>query len=221
MGGTTATSKAEGEVARGIARAAARLFAERGYDATSVREIVEAAGVTKPTLYYHFGSKEGLAQALLTVPMTAFSARLRDCLDASDDPVANLAAQVEVHFEFIREDPDRGRFYYALRFGPHGSSLVEELARFGHELGAVMQEAIDRVVASGAVDPMRADRFATACWGLVVIRTMDFLYPKPGCASVAIEYGPGQARAMLSDLLEGFAPPARPKPRTKAKESKR
>ena len=41
-------------VARHIARAAARLFAERGYDATSVREIVEAAGVAKPTLYYYF-----------------------------------------------------------------------------------------------------------------------------------------------------------------------
>ena len=41
----------------------------RGYDATPVRAIVEAAGVTKPTLYYHFGSKEGLAQALDPVPL--------------------------------------------------------------------------------------------------------------------------------------------------------
>ena len=56
-------------MARHIARTAARLFAERGYDATSVREIVEAAGVAKPTLYYYFRSKEGLAQALLTVPL--------------------------------------------------------------------------------------------------------------------------------------------------------
>jgi hypothetical protein len=39
---------------------------------------------------------------------------------------------------------------------------------------------------------------------------MDFLYPKPECGSaVAAEYGPGHARAMLADLLEGFAPQAR------------
>lgn len=44
---------------------AAKLFATRGYDAVSVREIVQAAGVTKPALYYHFGSKEGVARALL------------------------------------------------------------------------------------------------------------------------------------------------------------
>ena len=69
----TAVATPKGElspVARHIARAAARLFAERGYDATSVREIVEAAGVAKPTLYYYFRSKEGLAQALFTVPLT-------------------------------------------------------------------------------------------------------------------------------------------------------
>jgi TetR/AcrR family transcriptional regulator len=211
-----AAERTEGEVARQIARVAARLFAERGYDATSVREIVEVAGVTKPTLYYHFGSKEGLAQALLTVPMTAFSTRLKACLDATHDPVANLAAQLEAHFEFVREDPDRGRFYYALKFGPHGSSLAEELMRFGHELSETMQEGINRVVVSGDVDGARADRFATAVWGMILTHMMEFLYPKPECRSaVAAEYGPGHARAMLSDLLEGFAPKAR------QKESKR
>ncbi len=53
------------EITRRIARVAAQLFATLGYDATSVRNIVEAAEVTKPTLYYHFQSKEGLAHALL------------------------------------------------------------------------------------------------------------------------------------------------------------
>ena len=212
MGGPLIAERTEGEVARQIARAAARLFAGRGYDATSVREIVEAAGVTKPTLYYHFGSKEGLAQALLTVPMTAFSARLKDCLDATPDPVANLAAQFDAHFEFIREDPDRARFYYALRFGPHGSSLAEELAGFGRALGTTLGEGVERVVASGDLDPSRAERFAMACWGVILVHMMDFLYPKPDCRpTVAAEYGPGHARAMLSDLLEGFAPSARRK----------
>ncbi|WP_372451967.1 TetR/AcrR family transcriptional regulator [Streptomyces oryzae] len=40
--------------------AATRLFAEQGYDRTSVQEIVEAAGVTKGALYHYFGSKDDL-----------------------------------------------------------------------------------------------------------------------------------------------------------------
>ena len=44
---------------------ALRLFATRGYDAVGVQEIVVAAGITKPTLYHYFGSKQGLLDALL------------------------------------------------------------------------------------------------------------------------------------------------------------
>src|SRR5262249_49527882 len=91
------------EVARHIAREAARLFAARGYDATAVRAIVEAAGVTKPTLYYHFGSKEGLAQALVTVPLTGLVERLRSILAEAADPVAALEQTFEANFAFCRE----------------------------------------------------------------------------------------------------------------------
>jgi AcrR family transcriptional regulator len=44
---------------------ATELFAEKGYAGTSVREIVERAGVSKPVLYYYFKSKEGLFYAIL------------------------------------------------------------------------------------------------------------------------------------------------------------
>jgi len=46
------------------------LFSQRGYDAVAVREIVEAAGVTKPTLYHYFNSKRGLLEAVLKREMT-------------------------------------------------------------------------------------------------------------------------------------------------------
>src|SRR5438270_2660335 len=106
------------EVARHVARVAARLFATQGYDATPVRMIVEAAGVTKPTLYYYFGSKEGLAQAVLTLPMEALADSMRSILAERGDPVPALVRIVEEHFKFCREDPDCARFFFALHFGP-------------------------------------------------------------------------------------------------------
>jgi AcrR family transcriptional regulator len=48
-----------------IVEAAGRLFGERGYDATRLDDIAHAAGVTKPILYRHFGSKRALYLALL------------------------------------------------------------------------------------------------------------------------------------------------------------
>lgn len=41
------------------------LFYSKGYDAVGVQEIVDKSGVTKPTLYYYFGSKKGLLESLL------------------------------------------------------------------------------------------------------------------------------------------------------------
>ncbi len=41
------------------------LFYARGYDAVGIQEIVDKAGVTKPTMYYYFGSKKGLLEALI------------------------------------------------------------------------------------------------------------------------------------------------------------
>ncbi len=200
-----------GDMADHIARVAARLFAARGFDATPVRTIVEAAGVTKPTLYYHFGSKEGLAQALLTHPMTAFVATLRACVGVTDDPVTNLAAQVESHFQFMRDNPDRGRFFYALFFGPVSTKLSSELAGFGRQIGEVMREGVERVVEAGIVDASRADAFCTTIHGTVVVHTMDFLYEKPACIERRpVDFGPILARTIVNDLIRGFG--ARPAP---------
>ena len=45
---------------------AARLFADKGYNAVSMREISEQSGLSKPTIYYYFGSKEGIYKELVT-----------------------------------------------------------------------------------------------------------------------------------------------------------
>ncbi|KOG87710.1 TetR family transcriptional regulator, partial [Streptomyces varsoviensis] len=55
--------------------AATRLFADQGYDRTSVQEIVEAAGVTKGALYHYFGSKDDLLHEVY-----ARLLRLQHCL---------------------------------------------------------------------------------------------------------------------------------------------
>jgi AcrR family transcriptional regulator len=188
------------EVAAHIARVAARLFATQGYDATPVRSIVEAAGVTKPTLYYHFGSKEGLAQALLTVPMSRFNEHLRQILDDAGDPIQMLVKTFEAHFAFCREDPDRSRFVFALFFGPLASGLAGEMARFKGGMSCLMHEVVGYAAAAGVVDPARVDAFATACRALIVISILDFLY-KGG------ELGPGLADRLVGDLLRGFGAP--------------
>ncbi len=63
-----------------ILAAAAEIFGSKGYAATSVGEIATNAGITKPSLYYHFGSKEGLYRAVLDT-CAAQADRLLDQVD--------------------------------------------------------------------------------------------------------------------------------------------
>ena len=44
---------------------ALRLFSSKGYEGTGIQEIVDKAGITKPTLYYYFGNKEGVVSAII------------------------------------------------------------------------------------------------------------------------------------------------------------
>jgi AcrR family transcriptional regulator len=184
-------------VARHIARAAARLFAERGFDATSVREIVEAAGVAKPTLYYYFGSKEGLAQALITAPLSTLGGALEQIVLRVEDPVNCLEQVIEAHYNFCREDPDRARFIYALLFGPLGSEVGRELELPKECLADCTSAAVRRLAEVQILPLHRVDSCATACRGLIVISTLDYLYhDKPlGC---------DLARQNVHDLLRGF-----------------
>lgn len=197
----TAAPATKGElspVARHIARAAARLFAERGYDATSVREIVEAAGVAKPTMYYYFRSKEGLAQALLTVPLANLVTTLQRIVTTVADPIQCLEQVIEAQYAFCRDDPDRGRFIYALLFGPLGSEVAGELEPFRDSLVSWTDSAVRRLAEAGIVSRDRVEACATACRGLIVVSTLDYLYSEK-------TLGRDLARDHVHDLLEGFA----------------
>jgi AcrR family transcriptional regulator len=72
---------------------ATRLFAEHGYDRTSVQEIVEAAGVTKGALYHYFGSKVDLLHEIYGRVLRLQMQRLEAIADRKTVPVADRLAE--------------------------------------------------------------------------------------------------------------------------------
>ena len=97
--GPTATSlDDETSVPKRVLQAATRLFAERGYESTSVQEIVEAAGVTKGALYHYFRSKDELLAALIIHTQDELERLLLDAVEkAGDDPVDQLFAYARAY----------------------------------------------------------------------------------------------------------------------------
>jgi AcrR family transcriptional regulator len=86
--------------------AAARLFAERGYAAASMRDIAEACGMLPGSLYYHFAAKEDLLVAVYGAGVEQLSAAVRRALEMERAPWARLEAACAVHLETLLEHGD-------------------------------------------------------------------------------------------------------------------
>jgi AcrR family transcriptional regulator len=88
-----------------LLQAASRLFYEQGIAATGVDAVVRASGVSKPTLYAHFGDKAGLVQAVLEERHARRRQHLEAAVEGADDPVRAVFDWLE---GFYRDEGARG-----------------------------------------------------------------------------------------------------------------
>jgi AcrR family transcriptional regulator len=81
------------------------LFAEKGYDGTSIEEIAARANVSKPVVYEHFGGKEGLYAVVVDREMTDLLTRLTDSL-SSGNPRELAEQSALALLTYIEEETD-------------------------------------------------------------------------------------------------------------------
>jgi len=81
------------------------LFAERGYEATSVEEIAERAKVSKPIVYEHFGGKEGLYAVIIDREMEHIVSRIVDAM-STGSPRERLERAALAFLTYVQERPD-------------------------------------------------------------------------------------------------------------------
>ncbi len=83
---------------------AVNLFASRGYDAVSVQQITEAAGITKPTLYYYFGSKKGVLEEICKIKADVMKRMIFDPCIYEADVSFTLFKLVKTYFNYAQFD---------------------------------------------------------------------------------------------------------------------
>jgi TetR/AcrR family transcriptional regulator len=101
-----------------ILETAERLFAERGFAATSVRDIVGAADTSAPSLYHFFGSKENLLVDLITDRHTAYCDDLEADLALAKTPFEVCQRFVKFVLTNMTKRPTTAKFLLGIMFGP-------------------------------------------------------------------------------------------------------
>lgn len=160
----TKTAPEQAGVRDRLLAAALELFTRRGYASTSVREIVEAAGVSKPTLYYYFTNKEGIYLALMESSYAIFFERMQMLREAEGCVRSRLATFCLGVFDGFIEYIDIVRFIYAIYFGPpQGAPEFKHDQAFDWMLDAV-RALVEEGVRNGELRKAPVDDIA---WALI------------------------------------------------------
>ncbi|MEC5167743.1 TetR/AcrR family transcriptional regulator [Glaciihabitans sp. GrIS 2.15] len=102
----TPRARAKADRRRALLDAAARLFAERGFDRVSMEDLGSAAGVSGPAVYRHFPGKQSvLAALLIDVSQGLFDGGAR-VIDEAEDAPATLRALISFHVAFALANAD-------------------------------------------------------------------------------------------------------------------
>lgn len=110
-----------------ILAVAARFFAAQGYDGTSIREIVEEAGVTKPALYYYFKNKEDLYKSVIQDAYDYFFGFLIPIVEDDLEFIAKLEKITALYFSLTQEGADMVRMIYDALFFPKRNPFAHEM----------------------------------------------------------------------------------------------
>lgn len=162
----------------GILLAAASLFAQKGYNGTAVREIVEVAGVTKPTLYYYFKNKDDLYYTLMDSAFKVFSQVIEESARRPGSMRERLIGLFSSIFELLRENVDLVRFINSIAYGPRGATPEYDLEAMDAELLRIFSEILKTGEAEGELAPEDHQMVLTLLYGLFC-SLQSFLFVEP------------------------------------------
>lgn len=192
-------AEAEGDVRARLLGSAAELFSSKGYAGTTVREIVERAGVTKPSMYYYFRSKEGIYLDLMRPPLKGFTEQIVSAameMGTARERITRLC--LRSYDDFVRNLPI-ARILFSFYYGPpQGAPYVDFDAvhlRFQEILVRLLEEGIRR-------GEFRRGDPADMMWAVAgaVNVAMELELCRPGQA-----IGRGGITRMLGVIFDGIA----------------
>jgi TetR/AcrR family transcriptional regulator len=118
-GRTSPQEPENGSVRQRLLAAATDLFTQRGYAAATVREIVGAAGVTKPVLYYYFRNKEGIYLELMRQAFARLDELIAGSVGERGSATQKLLRLCDRTYTLFMENVKLARVMYSIYYGPH------------------------------------------------------------------------------------------------------
>jgi len=192
-----------------IIEGALRLFAERGVDGTSIRDIATSAMITEPAVYRHFRSKEDLVWEIFWAGYRGLGETLREVQPTGTDLKARLSAMVETICALFDRDEPLFRFLLLTQHGQLGKITEREKSPV-----QVLHDQLAAAIAAGALPKQDAELATSTVFGIVLQAATFKVYGR--LDQPLTHYAPSLAAACWAALN---APASDPQPKAKGRKS--
>ena len=184
-----------------LLEAALRLFASKGYAATSVRDIVSAAGVTAPSLYHHFGNKEGLFLAIVRASQLRVEAVQREVLAGGGTAAVRIVRLSRAYVALRLEFADFAWAVVRIVAGPRKAAPRFDFRALGLKKIRQFERLVEEGVASGEFGPCTPRHVALALAGAIEMASrLHLLHSSAGGSDGALD---GMVAVILSGITAG------------------
>ena len=165
-----------------IFKVAAQLFAQKGFNGVSMRELSEQSGVSKPTIYYYFGSKEGIYRALLQAGIEHIRAEVTRIAAMNLSVRDELVEILKMKFRDCQAYPEYSKFFISVHMSMENLSFIDDFRRRTDEPMLKLENLLQRGAEGGEfrsdIDvKMAADLFGSTImfhiWRLLESRTSE------------------------------------------------
>jgi AcrR family transcriptional regulator len=138
-----------------IVRIAAEVFGARGFAATSVAEIAERAGISKPLIYNYFGSKEGLFSACLHRAGAILAEEMERIAGGDAVGLERALRTLEGIFTLLEPQPWIWRLFFDPTIPQGEEGIAAEIARYTDRITALADQGVAEMMRlSGVDDPL-------------------------------------------------------------------
>lgn len=148
-----------------IAAVAVRVFAECGYEGTSIATVAEQAGLSKQNLMYYFPTKQALYQRVLDEVLDEWLERMEHLAAEDQEPADVLRTYIQAKLKFSREQPWASRVY-AMEVISGAQLYGSQIQRRVIPLLRKDIEVFEKWVAAGKVAPINATHLLFAIWAM-------------------------------------------------------
>jgi TetR/AcrR family transcriptional regulator len=162
-----------------LVTAAMDLFSRKGYSATTTREIVAAAKVTKPVLYYYFHSKEGIYLEMMRKATGEFEEILKAARTESGSPTKRILHLCDQVLALFMHHIEAARLMYSIYYGPPQGAPFIDFDALHLQLQDTIIDLVKRGIGAGQLRKEKAENVMWAILGAThIAMELEICQPK-------------------------------------------